>query len=189
MESFYQSKVEFNRKMNSRRFPIYYQIGERDCGPTCLRMIAKYYGKPVSLDYLKNQLEYEEAGVSLLGLTKVAECIGFKSVGVKLTFEQLAEQVILPAILHWNQYHFVVAHPGSFFKRRLSDRIFYDDIIEIADPAKGLVKVKRTEFEKQWLSTSDGSIARGIALLMEKTQSFDNLLLENNISMQDEIPF
>ncbi len=154
--------------MSSLRFPLYYQTGERDCGPTCLLMVARYYGKSVSLDYLKKKLEYEEAGVSLFELAKAAERIGFKSTGAKLTFEQLAEQSILPAILHWTQYHFVVVHPGSFSKKRSAGRIFSNDVIEIADPAKGLIKLKRKEFEKKWLSTSGDDSAKGIALLLEK---------------------
>lgn len=30
-------------------FPFYRQPDSKDCGPTCLRVIAKYYGKLISL--------------------------------------------------------------------------------------------------------------------------------------------
>ena len=84
-----------------------------DCGPTCLRMVAKYYGCSVCLDYLRNKSEYGKEGVSLLGLADAAEGIGLKTVGAKLSFEQLLNDALLPAIIHWDQYPFVVLVPGS----------------------------------------------------------------------------
>ena len=83
-------------------FPIYKQLDAMDCGPTCLRMIAKHYGRSIPLDYLRNKSQYGKAGVSLLGLADAAESIGLKSVGAKLTFEQLINDAPLPAIIHWD---------------------------------------------------------------------------------------
>lgn len=100
-----------------------------DCGPTCLRMVAKYYGRSISLDYLRNKSEYGKEGVSMLGLAAAAESIGLKTIGAKLSFEQLINDAPLPAIIHWQQYHFVVLTPGS-------DKTN----LVIADPAKGLIK-------------------------------------------------
>ena len=34
-------------------FQFYKQIDEMDCGPTCLKMITKYYGKDYSLQFLE----------------------------------------------------------------------------------------------------------------------------------------
>lgn len=99
------------------RFPIYKQLDAMDCGPTCLRMVAKHYGRNVSLDYLRNKSQYGRQGVSLLGLADAAESISLKSVGAKLTFEQLINDAPLPAILHWDQYHFVVLTPQSSKKK------------------------------------------------------------------------
>ena len=42
-------------KLNS--FPHYLQLDAMDCGPSCLRMIAKYYGKSYSLR--SNRKSYE----------------------------------------------------------------------------------------------------------------------------------
>lgn len=84
-----------------------------DCGPTCLRMVAKYYGKSISLDYLRNKAQFGKEGVSLLGLAEAAESIGFKSVGAKLSFEQLINDVHLPAILYWDQTPFLVLTRGA----------------------------------------------------------------------------
>lgn len=109
-------------------FPHYNQLDAIDCGPTCLRMVAKYYGKSVSLDYLRNKAQFGKEGVSLLGLAEAAESIGFKSVGAKLSFEQLINDVPLPAILHWGQYHFVVLTPYATTSK-----------ITIADPARSVL--------------------------------------------------
>ena len=84
-----------------------------DCGPTCLRMVSKYYGRSIPLDYLRNKPQYGKEGVSMLGLADAAESIGLKSVGAKLTYEQLINDAPLPAIIHWEQYHFVVLTPQS----------------------------------------------------------------------------
>ena len=87
-----------------------------DCGPACLRMVSKHYGKNVSLEYLRQKAEYGKERVSMLGLTDAADAIGFKTVGAKLTYEQIINEAPLPAILHWGQSHFVVIVPLSRMK-------------------------------------------------------------------------
>ena len=69
-----------------------------DCGPTCLRMVAKYYGRSISLEHLRNKSQYGKEGVSMLGLADAAESIGLKSVGSRLTIDQLINDTPLPAI-------------------------------------------------------------------------------------------
>lgn len=81
-----------------------------DCGPSCLRMISKYYGKSYSLQTLRDKCYISREGVSMLGISEAAESLGFKTMGVKISFEQLVEEVQLPCILHWNQNHFVVCY-------------------------------------------------------------------------------
>lgn len=132
-----------------------------DCGPTCLRMVAKYYGRSIPLDYLRNKSQYGKEGVSMLGLADAAESIGLKSVGAKLTIEQLINDAPLPAIIHWDQYHFVVLTPGSTKNKFI-----------IADPAKGLIKLSKEEFVKHWITTTENETGKGITLLLESTPSF-----------------
>ena len=138
-----------------------------DCGPTCLRMVAKYYGKGISLDYLRNEAQYGKGGVNLLSLAEAAETLGLKAVAAKLTFDQLINEAPLPAILHWQQYHFVVLPPisGSAKRNRLV----------IADPAKGLITISKEEFLQNWISTSEQDKKIGIALLLETTPLFKKL--------------
>ncbi len=153
----------------SKTFPIYKQLDAMDCGPTCLRMVAKYYGRSISLDYLRNKSEYGKEGVSMLGLAAAAESIGLKTIGAKLSFEQLINDAPLPAIIHWQQYHFVVLTPGS-------DKAN----LVIADPAKGLIKQSRTEFCKSWLSTNENATSKGTALLLETTPAFKELNFDDS---------
>ena len=81
-------------------FPIYKQLDSMDCGPTCLRMIAKYYGKSYSLQFLRSRSNITKSGVSMMGISDAAENIGFRTRGYRLTWEQLHDEVTLPCIVH-----------------------------------------------------------------------------------------
>ncbi len=63
-----------------KSFPFYKQLDSMDCGPTCLRMIAKYYGKSYSLSFLREKCYIDKAGVSLKGISEAAELIGLRTV-------------------------------------------------------------------------------------------------------------
>jgi ATP-binding cassette subfamily B protein len=91
-------------------FPFFKQLDEMDCGPTCLKMVAKYYGKSFSLSELRDKSFITREGVSLLGISEAAESIGFRSAGVRWPFEKLEKEAPLPCIAHWNQSHFIVIY-------------------------------------------------------------------------------
>jgi ATP-binding cassette, subfamily B, bacterial len=150
-------------------FQHFTQLDAMDCGPTCLRMVAKYFGRSISLDYLRNKSQYGKQGVSMLGLADAAESIGLKTVGAKLSFEQLINDAPLPAIIHWDQYHFVVLVK---INRSLLRR---DDNFVIADPANGLIKLNREDFCKHWISTTENEAGKGTALLLETTLAFKQM--------------
>ena len=109
-----------------------------DCGPTCLRMITKHYGKSYSLQKLRELSHIDREGVSLLGISHAAETIGLKSLAVKTNLQQLAEEAPVPFIAHWNQEHFVVVYK---IKKKRNDYTIY-----IADPASGKYKLNQEEF-------------------------------------------
>ena len=90
-------------------FPNHTQLDAMDCGATCLRMVAKYYGKTFSNQFLREKSYITREGVSMLGISEAAEYIGFRTQGVKIPLTQLLEAP-LPCILHWNQNHFVVLY-------------------------------------------------------------------------------
>ena len=136
-----------------------------DCGPSCLAMIAKYYGLQPNIEKIRRSCALNKEGVSLLGISKAAESIGFKAIGGRLTFNTLAKEVPHPCIVHWNQNHFVVV-----YKVKKHSKGKY--IVYVADPAKGLVTYTKEEFCEHWISTKTNDEEKGIALLLEPTELF-----------------
>ncbi|HKK41229.1 MAG TPA: cysteine peptidase family C39 domain-containing protein, partial [Bacteroidales bacterium] len=128
-----------------------------DCGPSCLKMVAGFYGKTFSLESLRKKCYITREGVSFLGLSEAADAIGFKTIGVKIAFDMLRDNVPLPCIVHWRQKHFIVVYKIKKGK------------IWVADPAVGLITYSEEEFIKNWGSTvSDGKPA-GLVLIAEPT--------------------
>lgn len=133
-----------------------------DCGPTCLRMVAKHYGRQQQASKLRQIAGYSKEGVSLLGISDAAESIGFRTRGVQVSVAELLQDAPLPCILHWNQNHFVVL-PRQKNKKK----------IRVADPAKGIINFTKEEFLQQWAGTYNDSGERmGTALLLEPTAKF-----------------
>ena len=147
-----------------QKFPHYRQLDSMDCGPTCLRMIARFYGKSYSLQTLRERSFITREGVSMLGISDAAESIGFRTMGVRITLKQLQEDMPLPCILHWNQNHFVVCYDIC---RTRKGRIY-----RIADPASQLVDYTETEFGKCWLATRVGGEEKGAALALVPEPAF-----------------
>lgn len=145
------------------KFPHYRQHDQMDCGPTCLRMIAKHHGRRYSMDTLRQKSGINREGVSLLGISEAAEEIGFRTVGAKLTWEQLKKEVALPCVVYWDQVHFVVVYKIK------GDKVY------IADPAKGKVTYPKDEFLRRWLSAKLNGQNTGIVLLLYTSPAFYDL--------------
>jgi ATP-binding cassette subfamily B protein len=101
----------------------------------------------------------------MLGISDAAEAIGFRTNGVKITFEQLVAEKPLPCILHWNQNHFVVCY--GIKKKRNGDYA-----IKISDPAGEKYTMDREAFLKCWISSVSGGEDTGTALLLTPTPDF-----------------
>jgi ATP-binding cassette subfamily B protein len=182
-----------------KKFPHYPQPDHKDCGPTCLRIIAKHYGKTIPLQQIRNLSETTREGSSLLGLSDAAEKLGFKSLGVKIDFKTLAEEVPLPCVVHWNKQHFVVGYgvkgKGRKGRRRertkggmeerskgkthevpsLKERGFRGEAytIKVSDPSYGLIEYSQEEFIKNWIGeNADEQTEEGVALILETTPAF-----------------
>ena len=142
------------------KFPVFLQHDANDCGPACLRMIARYYGKHFSFETLRSLTYISREGVSLLGISEAAEAIGFRSRAVKLSFEQMQQQLILPCIAHWKQVHFIVV------------KKIHKNKIHIVDPAFGSAVYTKEEFLRCWVSTIENDEPLGICLQLEPTPDF-----------------
>ena len=136
-----------------------------DCGPSCLSMIAEHYGRRPDYAQLRKKCSLGRNGVSLLGISKAAEELGFKTIGGRLSFEVLAKEVPLPCIAHWNQNHFIVIY--KIKQHRQNKYTVY-----VADPGKGLLTYTKEEFCNHWMSTKTNGEEKGVALLLEPTTFF-----------------
>ena len=129
-----------------------------DCCPTCLRMVAKHYGRSVGLEKLRKLSETTREGSSLKNIADSAEKIGFRTLGVKIDLNKLVQDAPLPCVLHWNQNHYIVVYKIK------------KDTIWIADPGYGLIKLNKQEFLKNWIGeNATETTEEGIALLLEPT--------------------
>lgn len=141
-----------------KKFPIYIQRDSMECGPTCIRMVAKYYGRNVSIEKLRKLSETNRTGSNLLTISEASENIGFKTLGVKIDFENLKENAPLPCICHWNDKHFIVVYKIK------GDKIY------VADPAHGLLTLSIREFLDGWIGRqANKRTEEGICLLLEPT--------------------
>ncbi len=149
------------------KFPHIKQRDQMDCGPTCLKMITKKYGKNFSLPFLRENCYISKQGVSLLGIATAAEKIGLRTLAVQIDIQTIIEEKPVPFIAHWNQNHFVVVY-------KITDKKVF-----VADPASQLLEYTHKEFKKAWIQANgaakEGQIEgeeTGIALLIETTPDF-----------------
>lgn len=159
-----------------KNFPLFIQLDSADCGPTCLRMIAQYFGRHYSLQYLREQCFITRLGVSMLGISDAAEHIGFRSMNVRCDVGQLINEAPLPCILYWNQRHFVVCY--EIEKHKGKNSISYK--FKIADPNGEKFTLTEEEFLKCWISTKHNGKSVGMALLLDPTPGFYEFSEENS---------
>lgn len=138
------------------KFPSCIQYDQMDCGPACLKIIAKFYKKEFSMQYLRKLCYITREGVSLFDIAKAAEDIGFRTLAIKVSMEDLVEKMPLPIIVHWQMRHFIVVYKAT--KR----------YIYVSDPAVGLIKYTHEDF-KRGFETKDEC---GSILVLECTPDF-----------------
>ncbi len=154
-------------------FPYERQMDAKDCGPACIKIVAKYYGKYYSLQYLRDLCGITREGVSLLDISYATEKVGLRNLSVKARLSDLIDKVLLPCIVHWNDDHFVVVYKATKNK------------IYVSDPAKGLISYSHQDFKEKWYKKSDNI---GVVMLLEpmakieaherieKFKTFENLI-------------
>ncbi|NOT11850.1 MAG: peptidase domain-containing ABC transporter [Methylococcaceae bacterium] len=143
------------------KFVFQKQMDAMDCGPTCLHMVARHYGRILPMDELREKCSLTRLGVTLGGIADAAENFHLKTVAIRASMHTLQEEVLLPCIAHWQQKHFVVVHGIK------------NNSVFIADPAYGLIKYSRKEFMAGWLNmVNPDETAEGILLLVDTTPEF-----------------
>lgn len=141
-------------------FPHEYQMDAKDCGPACLKIIAKYYGKYYSLQYLRDLCGITREGVSFLDISYAAEKIGLRSLSVEATLDDLVEKIPLPCIIHWDNNHFIVVYKTTKHK------------IYVSDPAKGLLSYSHKKFIEKWYKENEN---RGVIMALEPMANFKQI--------------
>jgi ATP-binding cassette subfamily B protein len=139
-----------------KSFPFYQQTNETNCGPACLRMIFKYYGKTYTEQYLSEIAHVSDKGTTMLELFDAAESLGFKPEGWETDFQNLSENINLPCIAYWKPNHFVVVYKIENSK------------IYVADPRDSLRVYDKNEFCNLWEDPKDNGEKTGYILTINK---------------------
>lgn len=140
-------------------FTFYKQYDQKNCGPTCVKMVAKHYGRKISIEYLNKKAHVTRDGATVVGLADAADSIGLNNAIVSIPWEMLKEDITFPCIAYWRQRHFVVIYK------------IVKDIVYVADPAFGKIKYSKEEFFKGWLFNKKQS-DEGIIMLLEPSPEF-----------------
>ncbi|WP_035141988.1 peptidase domain-containing ABC transporter [Flavobacterium daejeonense] len=165
-------------------FPCDRQMDMMDCGPACLKMIAKHYGKFYSLQYLRDKCGITKEGVSFLDLSHAAEGIGLRTISLKCSMEDLLYKVPLPALVHWDTNHYIVVYktkPKYSRKDAKNENVIARGTIYVSDPAKGHIKYSAEEFAAKWLKHNSSDEKKrenkeqlGILMAIEPQADFYN---------------
>lgn len=123
------------------RYPVVRQYDRVDCGPACLLSVLRFHGGDAGLAPVRTLAGTDASGTSLLGLHEAARTLGFDARGATGDYESL-RGVTLPCIAH------VVLETGPHYV------VIYEvgeHGLRVADPARGLVRMTRSEFEGIWM--------------------------------------
>lgn len=137
------------------------QFDQMDCGPACISMVARHYGKPFPLSYLRSLSCLGRNGVSVAGIRRALGEIGMESASFEMSLDQLRTDCPLPAIVHWEQNHFVVLY--AITQPRFGGKRRY----HVANPAYGKHGMDEADFCRGWLNGR-----RGVVIAMEPSGSF-----------------
>ncbi|EDP96133.1 peptidase domain-containing ABC transporter [Kordia algicida OT-1] len=142
-------------------FEFVYQHDVMDCGPACLVMIARYHGKKYYIRQVRDECFLGKDGSNLLGIEEGAIKMGFETMPVKITIDELIQKAPLPCILFWDNGHYVVLYKVK--KHPITNKVSF----KIADPSHGKITIDQVNFEKMWLQQD-----KGIALFLNPTEAF-----------------
>jgi len=119
------------------RYPHVEQHDQTDCGAACLAMITAFYGNPVGMARLRDMANVDANGASMWSVARAAEALGFHARGLQLDYDAL-RHIHLPAIIHWDGFHWVVLYEVG---RRH---------VVISDPGLGRRRIRKQDFLAAW---------------------------------------
>jgi ATP-binding cassette subfamily B protein len=147
--------------VRTKKFPVYRQHDQYDCGPTCLRMIAKHYGKSFDIERLRTVCNITMEGVSARGIIEGAETLGIQALPAVIDFRTLMEEAPLPVVTYWKARHFLIVY-------KITKKWVY-----VSDPSYGLLKFSHKDFIKRWQNRKDDRMDdKGIVILFEPSPEF-----------------
>ncbi len=139
------------REKRIRKIEHIQQIDEMDCGAASLGMICRHFGRKISLARIRQLCHTATDGTSLKALVHAATELGLAARALKVSLRNLP-MMPLPAIVHWEGNHWIVLYDVD------------PEFARVADPALGLRKLPRSEFEAKWT---------GYAALFDYTTAFE----------------
>lgn len=125
------------KKQRIRKFEHIQQIDEMDCGAASVGMICRHFGRKVSLARIRQLCHTATDGTSLKALCRASVELGLAARALKVSLRNLP-LMPLPAIVHWEGNHWMVLYDVD------------ETHVRVADPAIGLRKIPRKEFEQKW---------------------------------------
>lgn len=122
------------------KYSIVLQQNEADCGAACLATAVKYHNRKIPISQIREAIGDPRLGNTIIGLKRGAENLGFIAQQVRASPELLKNlrKLSLPAIIHWQGYHWVVLYGKDAGK------------YVIADPAVGIRYLTTQELLEAW---------------------------------------
>lgn len=167
----------FKDFIRRNKYPFYKQPDAMDCGPVCLKMVAAYHGKNLSMQHLRKLCRIGKQGTTMLDLIDAADNLGFKTLAAELPFSKL-DNVPMPCILHWQKEHYVVLYEVN------------DQYVYLADPAlNSKIKLNIEDFLAGWAINREKKSGR--VLLLQPGQAFVDLkeIPEHKTTLWSLIPY
>lgn len=159
-----------------RRFPEILQSEFKDCGPTCLRIVAQYYKKDISINQIRSWSGNNLSGTTLRGLVIAAENIGFNAISIETDFKTLKNENFLPCVAYWKGAHFLVVY-------KITNKKVY-----VSDPEYGLASYSHEAFIANWTNAQEDNYdkdRKGILLLLFPTPKLEQAPENKGIQKRD----
>lgn len=122
------------------------QNGYKDCGPSCLLSIMKYYGVEASHEEVTMNLKTTREGTNAFNIINGSRLYGFDGYASHYSYDDIIDnKVTFPIICHCkkdNYLHFIVVYKVN------------KNLLIIMDPSSNITKINKEKFKEMYLNTS-----------------------------------